>query len=95
MARPALKRCAVDYVVRSHGVSQRRACRLLRLHRSNYFYRSVKDPRLELRARMREITQIRVRYGYRRVHILLEREGWKAGKNQVYRIYREEQLQLR
>jgi putative transposase len=44
---------------------------------------------------MREITQVRVRFGYRRVHVLLKREGWQAGKDQVYRIYREEHLQLR
>jgi putative transposase len=95
MARPALKGCVVDYLTRSHGVSERRACRVVRLHRSNRYYRSIKDPRHDLRARMRETTQTRVRYGYRRVHVLLRREGWHAGKNQIYRIYQEEQLQLR
>src|SRR5271165_4064611 len=95
MARPALKSHAVDYIVEHHGVSQRRACRLVKLHRSNWYYESIKDPRHDLRARMREITQIRVRYGYRRVHVLLKREGWQAGKDQVYRIYCEEHLQLR
>lgn len=44
---------------------------------------------------MREIAQVRVRYGYRRVHILLCREGWRVGRSQAYRLYREEQLQLR
>jgi len=79
----------------SHGVSERRACRVVRLHRSNRFYRCRKDPRLELRARMREITQTRVRYGYRRVHVLLKREGWRVGRSQTFRLYQEEQLQLR
>lgn len=44
---------------------------------------------------MREIAQTRVRYGYRRVHVLLRREGWRLGKNQMYRLYCEEHLQLR
>jgi putative transposase len=41
---------------------------------------------------MRQIAQTRVRYGYRRVHILLRREGFEAGKKLIYRLYREEQL---
>jgi transposase InsO family protein len=85
----------VDYMVRSHGISQRRACRLLRQNRNICFYESVADPHLEVRARMREITQTRVRFGYRRVHIMLRREGCAAGKKLVYRLYREENLQLR
>jgi len=44
---------------------------------------------------MREIAQTRVRYGYRRVHVLLKREGWRVSRNRVYRLYAEEQLQLR
>lgn len=44
---------------------------------------------------MKEIAQVRVRYGYRRIHVLLKREGWKLGKHQMYRLYDEEQLQLR
>ncbi|MGF6292965.1 transposase InsO family protein [Paraburkholderia youngii] len=41
---------------------------------------------------MREIAQTRVRYGYRRVHVLLKREGWRVSRNRVYRLYAEEQL---
>jgi transposase InsO family protein len=44
---------------------------------------------------MREVTQTRVRFGYRRVHVMLRREGCQAGKKLVYRLYREEDLQLR
>jgi putative transposase len=95
MGRPALKKLAVEYIVSHHRVSQRRACRLVKQHRSNQHYRSVKDPRQDLRLRMREIAQVRVRYGYRRIHILLRREGWRLGRNQAYRLYREEHLQLR
>lgn len=95
MARPALKREVVDYIVSHYGLDIRRACRLVRQSRSVQYYRSVKDPRHALRGRMREIAHTRVRYGYRRIHVLLKREGWQLGKNQMYRLYTEEQLQLR
>lgn len=95
MARPALKRPVVEYICGHYGISSRRACRLVRLHRSVLYYRSVKDPQQALRLRMREIAQSRVRYGYRRIHVLLRREGWHVGKNRVYRLYGEESLQLR
>ena len=95
MARPALKRPVVEYICDHYGVPQRRACRLVRLHRSVFYYRSVKDPQLELRQRMRELARTRVRFGYRRLHVLLKREGWSLGRNQAYRFYCEEGLQLR
>jgi len=95
MARPALKLPVVEYVRDHYGISSRRACRLVRLNRSVLYYRSRKDPQVTLRARMREIAQTRVRYGYRRIHVLLRREGWDVGKNRVYRLYGEEGLQLR
>ncbi|WP_425128640.1 IS3 family transposase [Burkholderia gladioli] len=95
LARPALRRDVVAYVVSHYGLTMRRACRLLKQPRSVQYYRSVKDPRPELRSRMREIAYTRVRYGYRRVHVLLRREGWQLGRNQAYRLYCEEQLQLR
>ena len=55
----------------------------------------VRDPRTAVRQRMHEIAQTRIRYGYRRVHIMLRREGWDIGRNLVYRLYREEGLVLR
>ena len=85
----------MDYIVEHHGCSKRRACRLVKQHRSTHYYRSVKDRREDLRARMREIARTRVRYGYRRIHVLLKREGWQLGRHQMYRLYGEEQLQLR
>jgi putative transposase len=95
MARPALKRPVVKYIQDHYGITQRRACRLMELHRSVCRYRSVMDPKLELRQRMRELAHSRVRYGYRRIHVLLRREGWRLGRDQVYRLYCEEALQLR
>lgn len=83
------------YIVSHYGLKLRRACRLVKQTRSVQYYRSVKDRRDDLRARMRELAHSRVRYGYRRIHVLLKRDGWRLGKNQAYRIYREEQLQLR
>jgi putative transposase len=48
-----------------------------------------------LKKRIREIAETRVRFGYRRVHVLLRREGWAVNRKRVYRLYREESLQLR
>jgi len=95
VGRPALKREAVMYLMSHHRLSQRRACALLRHPRSTHRYCSVKDPQLALRQRMREIAQVRVRYGYRRIHVLLRREGWKHSRGKTYRLYTEERLQLR
>lgn len=95
MGRPALKREVVLYIVEHYGLNVMRACKLIKQPRSVQYYRSVKDPKLALRRRMRELAQVRVRYGYRRLHILLKREGWQLGKNQTYRLYSMEQLQLR
>ncbi len=90
-----MKRQAVAYIVGHYATSRRRACGIVRLHRSVNYYRSVKDPKAALRSRMRELAQVRIRYGYRRLHVLLRREGWSLGREQAYRLYREESLQLR
>ena len=63
MARPALKREAVNYIVGHYNLNMRRACRLIKQARSVQYYCSIKDRRDGLRARMREIAQTRVRYG--------------------------------
>jgi len=65
----------VDYIVSHHDLNMRRACRLMKQSRSVQYYQSVKDPKQALRGRMREIAHTRVRYGYRRIHVLLKREG--------------------
>ncbi|EIM30499.1 hypothetical protein MicloDRAFT_00007490 [Microvirga lotononidis] len=74
----ALRKQVVRYVQASHGYSERRARALIRQHRSTQRKPLIGDPRLELRQRMHEIVRTRVGYGYRRVHILLEREGWSV-----------------
>lgn len=85
----------VAYVVSTHGYSERRACKVTRQHRSTQRKPSTRDPRTELRQRMHEIVASRIRYGYRRVHVMLKREGWEVGRHVVYRLYREEGLALR
>ena len=62
---------------------------------STYLYRSVARDTTALRLRIQEITQTRVHYGYRRVHVMLQREGHKDNIKRVYRLYREEGLSLR
>ena len=76
-------------------VSIRRACRVCLLDTSTYHYKSRRPGQAGLELRIREICQTRVRYGYRRVHIQLRREGWWHGQNKTRRIYRELGLQLR
>ncbi len=58
-------------------------------------YQSRRDPQKELRMRIRELAGSRVRYGYRRLSVLLRREGWRVNTKRVYRLYREEGLQVR
>ena len=77
------------------GVSIRRACRVLEVDTSSYHYKPRRRDQAGLEARIREIAQVRVRYGYRRVHVLLRREGWVDNVKRVYRIYRDLGLQLR
>ena len=63
--------------------------------RSTVRYDSVADSQTALRIRLRDLAMSRVGYGYRRLHILLWREGWKVNHKRVYRIYREEGLVIR
>jgi len=95
MVRPALRKQALEYVKSHYGISLRRACQLVQVSKSTPYYQSRKDPGKALRQRMRDLATTRVRYGYRRLHVLLKREGWKLGRSQCYRIYAEESLQLR
>jgi putative transposase len=85
----------VTYLQTGYHVRERRACRTVRCARASYRYRSHRNPRTALRQRIREMAQARVRYGYRKIRVLLNREGWAVGKHLVYRLYREEDLTLR
>jgi putative transposase len=76
-------------------VGQKRACQAIKLHRSTFNYRFKKSDQAPLRLRIKDIAAVRVRYGYRRIHVLLRREGWTVNHKRVYRLYREEGLSLR
>lgn len=82
------------YLIGHYDVSTRRACRVLRATRSTAYYKSCRDPLTALRQRMRELAQSRVRFGYRRLRVLLQREGWEVGKERFYRVYTKEGLAL-
>ena len=75
--------------------SVRRACAVLGGGRSTYHYASRRPSQAVLSKRVREIAETRVRYGYRRIHVLLRREGWPVNAKRIYRLYTEEGLQLR
>lgn len=77
------------------GCSQRQALRIVRMSASTYLYVSQRRDERVLKARIKEITDTRVHYGYRRVHVMLRREGHVDNVKRVYRLYREEGLSLR
>lgn len=77
------------------GVSIRRACEALRFDTSSYHYKSRRAGQAGLELRIKEICETRVRYGYRRVHVLLRREGWRVNIKRARRVYNELGLQLR
>jgi putative transposase len=85
----------VDHVLVAWQVSIRRACRALPVERSTYHYRPRRTEQASLSQRIKEIAETRVRYGYRRIHVLLRREGWEVNAKRVCRLYREMGLQLR
>jgi len=78
-----------------YGVSQRRAARATRFCRSSLRYESRRDPLPVLRHPLRELAQSRVRFGYRRILVMMHQEGLEVGKHRVYRVYTEEGLVLR
>lgn len=85
----------MDEVRGEWGVSIRRTCRVLEIDTSINHYRSRRPGQAMLEKRIKEICQTRVRYGYRRVHALLCRDGWRINLKKTRRIYRELGLQLR
>jgi putative transposase len=88
-------RPVVSYLGGAYRVSLRRACRVVPVAISTYRYQSQLESRTALRLGIREIAAALVRYGYRKIRVLLKRESWKVGKKPVYRLYREEGLTLR
>ena len=95
MVGPAAKREAVVHLRTALEMSELRACTLIAADRTMIRYRSRRPPETELRARLRELANQRRRFGYRRLFILLRREGEPSGVNRIYRLYREEGLTVR
>jgi len=93
--KPSRRRRMVDYLKSHYPVSERRACQVVAVARSVHRYQSIANRHEPLRGRLRELATTRYRYGYRRLHVLLRREGYQVGKHLVYRLYREEGLVLR
>ncbi len=92
---PAARRQAVAHLCEEHGVSQRRACAVLNVDRSSVRYHSVRGNDDELRKAMKDVAKERRRFGYRRIHIMLQRQGWSVNQKKLRRLYREEMLQVR
>lgn len=78
-----------------YGACQRQVCGALKASRSSVRYRSVARDSGALCLRIRELAETPVNYGYRRVHILLRREGWCDNYKRIYRLYRDQRLSLR
>jgi putative transposase len=95
MVTPAAKREAAGLVRQELGLSERRSCRVLGIGRSLLQYTPRPDRNGALRARLRELAEIRRRFGSPRLHVLLRREGWTANHKRVERLYRQEGLSLR
>ena len=88
MVAPQEKRACSKMFVKEHGVSERQACRLVGANRTTVRYYTRRASEEELKRRIREIAMKHRRYGYRRVHILLRREGKKVNHKRVYRLYK-------
>ncbi len=76
-------------------MSERRACGLIGVARSSCRYQANGDGDAELRAALRELALERPRFGYRRLWVMLRRQGWSVNRKRVYRLYREEALAVR
>ena len=93
--KPAQRRELVRYLRVGFKISERRACRVIPIARASLRYQSQARDQGALKIRLRDLAQGRVRYGYRRLHVLLQREGWHVNHKRVYRLYRLEGLSLR
>ena len=95
MVTPAAHREAAAYLQSTYEMSQRRACRVISTDRTSVRYQATRLDDGHLRQRLKTLAQERRRFGYRRLHVLLRREGQVVNKKRVQRIYREERLTVR
>jgi len=92
---PDGRRQAVAYLCEAHGVSQRRACNVMQTDRSSVRYQSKRVNDNEQREAIKRISKERRRFGYRRINVMLQREGIHMNHKKLRRIYAEENLQVR
>ena len=85
----------MDWAITERGYSQRRACAMVGMDRKSYRYRSSRADDEAIRRRLRELASERRRFGYRRLGLLLAREGIVVNHKKLYRLYREERLTVR
>ena len=85
----------MSWAITDKGYSQRRACSLVGLDRKSFRYVSCRPDDAVIRRRLRELASERRRFGYRRLHILLRREGIELNHKKLYRLYKEERLTVR
>jgi putative transposase len=85
-----LRRLAVNWAIKDKSYSQRRACALVGLRPKTYRYASRRLDDAPIRQKLRELALERRRFGYRRLHILLRREGIVLNHKKLYRLYRED-----
>ncbi len=95
MVKPAARRDVVRFLQQTHGMSERRSCRLIRVWRATHRYKSKRKEAGALRQRLRELAGEYPRYGYWRLYRKLRREGMVVNHKRVYRLYREEGLSVR
>jgi putative transposase len=95
MVTPAGKRKAVAHLVDAYGMSERRACKAIGCCRMTMRYQTTRADDDALRQRMKAIAHERRRFGYRRLHVLLKREGYMINHKKLFRLYREEKLAVR
>ena len=92
---PAGYREAASHLQAAYEMSERRACRVLGVDRTSVRYQATRPDDGALRDRLKALAQDRRRFGYRRLHVLLRREGHAVNRKRVQRIYRDEQLTVR
>ena len=85
----------VAFLREQYEVSERRACKLLLLDRTTYRYEPRPDHNAQLREKMTELAKKKPRYGYRRLHVLLERQGEKVSPMRLFRLYQQAGLAVR
>lgn len=95
MVTPTQRREAVAHLMAGRQMSERRACRVAGVERDLVRYRSRRPDDVKLRTRLKTLAHERRRFGHRRLHILLRREGWLVNRKRLQRLYQEERLMVR